>query len=88
MAATATPVNVLGILNTDTGCSIDTNAGGFIIEHSGLYRISYDVTFTAGAAGTEVLQGLKDGVVTLETEKGPVEVPFEEIEKARLVPKF
>jgi ribosome maturation factor RimP len=35
-----------------------------------------------------VLQGLKDGVVTLETEKGPVEVPFEEIEKARLVPKF
>ncbi len=35
-----------------------------------------------------VLQGLKDGVVTLETEKGPMEVPFEEIEKARLVPKF
>jgi ribosome maturation factor RimP len=35
-----------------------------------------------------VLQGLKDGVVTLETESGPVEVPFEEIEKARLVPKF
>lgn len=49
MAATSTPVNVLGILNTDTGCSIDTNAGGFIIRHSGLYRISYDVTFTAGA---------------------------------------
>lgn len=35
-----------------------------------------------------VLQGLKDGVVTLETEKGPMEVPFEEIEKARLVPRF
>lgn len=35
-----------------------------------------------------VLQGLKDGVVTLETEKGLVEVPFEEIEKARLVPRF
>ena len=52
--------DVLGILNTDTGCSIDTNAGGFIIRHSGLYRISYDVTFTAGAAGTEVLQGMKD----------------------------
>lgn len=60
MAATATPVNVLGILNTDTGCSIDTNAGGFIIRHSGLYRISYDVTFTATAAGTETLQGMKD----------------------------
>ena len=35
-----------------------------------------------------VLQGLKDGVVTLETEKGLMEVPFEEIEKARLVPRF
>ncbi len=35
-----------------------------------------------------VLQGLKDGVVTLETEKGPMEVPFEKIEKARLVPRF
>ncbi len=35
-----------------------------------------------------VLNGLKDGMVQLETEKGPVEVPFEEIEKARLVPRF
>lgn len=60
MAATATPVNVLGVLNTDTGCAIDTNAGGFLIQCSGLYRISYDVVFTAGAAGTEVLQGMKD----------------------------
>ncbi len=35
-----------------------------------------------------VLQGLKDNVVTLETEKGSMEIPFEEIEKARLVPRF
>lgn len=35
-----------------------------------------------------VLNGLKDGMVQLETEKGPVEVPFEEIEMARLVPRF
>ncbi len=35
-----------------------------------------------------VLQGLKDGVVVLETEKGLMEIPFEEIEKARLVPRF
>jgi ribosome maturation factor RimP len=35
-----------------------------------------------------VLNGIKDGMVQLETEKGPVEVPFEEIEKARLVPRF
>lgn len=57
---TATQVNVLGILNTDTGCSIDTNTGGFVIRSSGLYRISYDVTFTATAAGAVTLQGLKD----------------------------
>ena len=35
-----------------------------------------------------VLQGLKDNVVTLETEKGSMEIPFEDIEKARLVPRF
>ena len=35
-----------------------------------------------------VLQGLRDDVVTLETEKGSMEIPFEEIEKARLVPRF
>ncbi len=35
-----------------------------------------------------VLHGLKDGVVTLETEKGSMEIPFEDIEKARLVPRF
>lgn len=35
-----------------------------------------------------VLQGLKDDLVTLETEKGSMEIPFEEIEKARLVPRF
>lgn len=37
---------------------------------------------------TGVLQGLKDGVVTLETEKGSLEIPFDDIEKARLVPRF
>ena len=40
--AAGTPVNVLGILNTDTGCSLDTVAGGFVVNNSGLYRISYD----------------------------------------------
>lgn len=35
-----------------------------------------------------VLQGLIDGVVTLETEKGSMAIPFEDIEKARLVPRF
>ena len=59
-AATGAPINVLGVLNTDTGCSVDTVTGGFRINASGLYRVSYDVTFTPSAAGVAVLQGLKD----------------------------
>ena len=61
--AAGTPISVLGILNTDTGCSVDTISGGFTVECSGLYRISYDVTFTPTAAGTVALQGYKDTTV-------------------------
>jgi len=35
-----------------------------------------------------VLKGLADGAVRLETESGEQSFPFEEIEKARLVPQF
>ena len=35
-----------------------------------------------------VLDGFSEGVVRLRTEKGEVAFPFDEIEKARLVPKF
>jgi ribosome maturation factor RimP len=35
-----------------------------------------------------VLQGLEAGVVSVQTAKGEVRFPFDEIEKARLVPKF
>ena len=35
-----------------------------------------------------VLEGLVDGEVRLRTEKGEVAFPFDEVEKARLVPKF
>jgi len=35
-----------------------------------------------------VLEGVDDGKVRLRTEKGELSFPFEEIEKARLVPKF
>lgn len=35
-----------------------------------------------------VLQGLEDGMVTVATAKGEMRIPLEEIEKARLVPKF
>lgn len=34
------------------------------------------------------LQGVKDGVVCVETAKGEMNFPLDEIEKARLVPKF
>ena len=58
--AVGTPVAVLGVLSTDTGCSVDTVTGGFQINASGLYRISYDVTFTTASAGVAVLQGLHE----------------------------
>lgn len=35
-----------------------------------------------------VLDGVVDGEVRLSTEKGELAFPFEEIEKARLVPRF
>lgn len=35
-----------------------------------------------------VLQGVRDGAVVLTTEKGEMLLPFDDIEKARLVPKF
>ncbi|MDO9600466.1 MAG: ribosome maturation factor RimP [Azoarcus sp.] len=35
-----------------------------------------------------VLQGVRDGSVVLTTEKGEMLLPFDDIEKARLVPKF
>lgn len=49
-------VAILGSLATDTGVSIDTNAGGFQVCSGGLYRISYDVTSTPSAAGAQILQ--------------------------------
>jgi len=35
-----------------------------------------------------VLEGLVDGEVRLRTEKGGIAFPFDEVEKARLVPRF
>lgn len=35
-----------------------------------------------------VLAGVRDGAVLLQTEKGEVALPLEQVEKARLVPKF
>ena len=35
-----------------------------------------------------VLGGLRDGAVLLQTEKGEVALPLDQVEKARLVPKF
>lgn len=62
LTAALTPIAVLGNLVTDTGCSIDTQNGGFLIKSAGLYRISFDVTYTAGGAGTEALGLYNNGV--------------------------
>ena len=37
---------------------------------------------------TGVLKGLRDGAVVVDTEKGELLVAFDDVEKARLVPKF
>jgi len=66
-AITANAVTTIAILGTqvcDTGCSIDTSASAFTVLKGGLYRFSYDVTYTATAAGTAVIQ-LYNGTVAL-----------------------
>lgn len=60
--AAGSQINILGTKATDTGCSISANTGGYTIESSGIYRISYDVTSTPSAAGDQILQLYKDGV--------------------------
>lgn len=35
-----------------------------------------------------VLEGVRDGAIALTTEKGEMLLPFDDVEKARLVPKF
>jgi len=37
---------------------------------------------------TGVLKGLRDGAVIVDTEKGELLVAFDDVEKARLIPKF
>lgn len=49
-------------------------------------RLSLPVDNQRNFAG--VLGGVRDGAVVITTEKGEQLLPFEDIEKARLVPKF
>ncbi|WP_068638137.1 ribosome maturation factor RimP [Thauera butanivorans] len=49
-------------------------------------RLSLPIGNQRNFAG--VLGGVRDGAVVLTTEKGEQSLPFEDIEKARLVPKF
>lgn len=49
-------------------------------------RLSMPIGNQRNFAG--VLGGLEDGKLRLATEKGEIELPLEEIEKARLVPRF
>ena len=58
IVAAGTPIEILGRLVCDTGCSIKTDNGGFTIYSNGLYRFSFDITATAisETAGSLVLQ--------------------------------
>lgn len=49
-------------------------------------RLSLPIGNQRNFAG--VLAGVRDGAVVLETEQGEQVFPFDDIEKARLVPKF
>lgn len=49
-------------------------------------RLSLPVNNQRNYAG--VLQGVRDGAVALATDKGELLFPFDDVEKARLVPKF
>ena len=49
-------------------------------------RLSLPVNNQRNFAG--VLDGVRDGAVVITTEKGEQLLPFDDIEKARLVPKF
>ena len=49
-------------------------------------RLSLPVNNQRNFAG--VLDGVRDGAVVITTDKGEQLLPFEDIEKARLVPKF
>lgn len=55
-AAAGTPITILGTLVTDTGVAIETDPNVFRVNGSGLYRISYDIDLTAGAAGVVTIQ--------------------------------
>lgn len=59
--ATPTMLNIMGAQETDSGCSITTNPGGFRINVGGLYHFAADVTFEATAAGDVVTQLYLDG---------------------------
>jgi len=37
---------------------------------------------------TGMLKGLRDGAIIIDTEKGELMVAFDDVEKARLIPKF
>lgn len=54
--AAGTELLLLGTLITDTGISIDTQSGGFVVNNSGLYRFSFDVTSTPSEAGAQTVQ--------------------------------
>ena len=60
--AAGTQIAILGSRPDNTGCSIDTDASGFTVLNSGIYRFAYDVTSTPADAGEQVMQLYLDGI--------------------------
>jgi len=60
--AALTPLNIEGTPVVESGCSLRLNTANIRVNKSGLYHLSADVTYTATAAGTVVVQLYKDGV--------------------------
>ncbi len=60
--AALTPLNIEGTPVVESGCSLHLNTANIRVNKSGLYHLSADVTYTATAAGTVVVQLYKDGV--------------------------
>lgn len=63
ITATPSALTLVGNVSVNTGCSIEIGTGSYRLNYSGLYHISADVTLTATAAGTALVQLAVNGTV-------------------------
>ncbi len=84
------------ILKDESGAEIKVkDFESLLSEHHLQMRMSYDTDPDSPIQRAAiqrnfvgVIEGVRDGAVALRTEKGEVLLPFDDIEKARLVPQF